>query len=882
MEPIDVDAVRRDTPGLSVTAVDASEHGPVRVHMNAMQSLQPKATIDAAKRQLDLEAKMHGSFVFEAEALAGVNLAHCEVASLVGCTTREVFFMQGTAWQAVRALVRTMDLGSSDRVICHGITPSGLGRLRCSAEIAPTLSDGSLDVNELAKILAGGSVKLVIIPHIEPFTATVTDVPRVADLVHACGARLLLDATSSVGRLHSDVSKHCVDFWVAAGHGYLRAARGITACVARDDRVIEALRDDPCYCGVDEAYTDAASAFGTLAFVAAFGAACGYLAAVGLQSVRRRIELLELEFRKGLTAEDLRVCPAAKKCKIGTVRFTCDGDTSSLVDLDQRIATAGLTLAMADGMFEAHVHYYNTLEEVRHAVNMIHAVLALPPVSDGSEAGASQEWTFVDADTTSEGASKTAIPDTAETVGISAAASAAAAPDDDLMGHEADVPLLEVDVSMVDSVHNTMTASTIAVDSLILSDYSYSDHDLSCESHADNEESGSELDVWISADSTKGILQSQPEAAADSPGPVEISDAQASSLRECSDLETLDAELCNCAFGVLSMPTTNEEDDSSDCSENWVLEPIDHGVKSMPTSDDEAGHADSIDTFPDVCESNARAGSSASKHADICEVVVGPCTPNDRSALPDSSANEAITSGMPMCSWPSSLCPTTSFSAIQAEADGTGPDAEGTAWAQLEQWSYEHALTGFSDSEGSDISNLEMPPVSVYSFDNPVFGVDVLHRELGASPSVSSFACSFSSDADGDSSASDDDLVRSQTSSPAQSVSSAAVSQPITIRRLRPDNHSRMFTPTSGVLPLGLHGLLDEHSVPPPITPPRHRAYNLTPMAMTPQEDTLSFEDLRSSTPPPVRRGRSITVHDMNAFMDRSSGLLEPQVCRSL
>src|SRR5512134_1222697 len=82
--------------------------------------------------------------------------------------------------------------------------------------------DGTLDYQDLEAKLAAGRVKLVAVTGASNVTGYLTDLPRIARLAHAHGARILVDAAQLLAHaplrvLPTDDPAH-IDFLAGAGH----------------------------------------------------------------------------------------------------------------------------------------------------------------------------------------------------------------------------------------------------------------------------------------------------------------------------------------------------------------------------------------------------------------------------------------------------------------------------------------------------------------------------------------------------------------------------------------------------------------------------------------------------------------------------------------
>jgi cysteine desulfurase len=90
--------------------------------------------------------------------------------------------------------------------------------------------DGTLDLEDLERVLAADATRLVCIQAVNPETGVIQPVAEVARLARARGARVHVDAVQSWGRVDLDMSG--ADTWSLAAHK-IRGPKGIGALVAR-------------------------------------------------------------------------------------------------------------------------------------------------------------------------------------------------------------------------------------------------------------------------------------------------------------------------------------------------------------------------------------------------------------------------------------------------------------------------------------------------------------------------------------------------------------------------------------------------------------------------------------------------------------------------
>jgi cysteine desulfurase len=235
-----------------------------------------------------------------------VETAREQVAALVGAESRNVIFTSGGTEANALALGPAIERpGHKEplaRLLVSAIEhPSvrGGGRFAHNSveEIAVT-SDGVIDLADLEQRLAGpdGGAALVSIMHANNETGVVQPIAAAADLVHAAGGVLHVDAVQTAGRMACDIRTLKADLLTISSHK-IGGPQGAGALV----KVAEALHlAEPLIKGGGQ---ERGSRAGTenVAAIAGFGVAAGEAAAAGA-SEAVRIAALRDRLEAGLRA----------------------------------------------------------------------------------------------------------------------------------------------------------------------------------------------------------------------------------------------------------------------------------------------------------------------------------------------------------------------------------------------------------------------------------------------------------------------------------------------------------------------------------------------------------------------------------------------------
>jgi cysteine desulfurase family protein (TIGR01976 family) len=231
--PSDLSGLRSQFPSLAQTGSDGQ---PFAYFDGPAGTQVPAAVIEAmAEYYRRANANTHGAFETSRRSQAVVDAARAAMADLLGGAPEEIAFgpnMTTMTFAISRALGRTWSAG--DQVI--------VTRLDHDANVAPwvaleekgvvvhhcdfRLEDCTLDLDHLASLL-NRRTRLVAVGHASNAVGTINPVRRIAEMAHAVGALVWVDAVHSMPHMAVDARELDADFLVCSAYKFFGPHVGI-------------------------------------------------------------------------------------------------------------------------------------------------------------------------------------------------------------------------------------------------------------------------------------------------------------------------------------------------------------------------------------------------------------------------------------------------------------------------------------------------------------------------------------------------------------------------------------------------------------------------------------------------------------------------------
>ncbi len=401
---LDVQAIRREFP-----IFERKVNGKRLVFLDSAASSQkPRAVIEAMGQVYTHSyANVHrGLYTLAEEATEAYEGARIKLARFINAPDpAEVIYVRN-ATEGLNLVAYSWGLThihAGDRIVITemehhaNLVPWQQLALRQGAELAyvPVTDEGRLDLTALPPLLSDGRTKLVACSVMSNVLGTLPPVTQVAELAHAAGALVVMDAAQAAPHRSLDVQALGADFLAISGHKMCGPGMGILW--GRGD-LLEAM--PPFLYGGDmirtvkryqSKWNDLPHKFeaGTppIAEAIGFGAAVDFLSAIGMEAIHAHEQEL-LAYALPLVAEipGIHVLGPGVGERGGVLSFWLEAahphDISALLDADGICIRAGHHCAQPlherfglPSSARASFYLYNDQEDVDALVAGLHRVV---------------------------------------------------------------------------------------------------------------------------------------------------------------------------------------------------------------------------------------------------------------------------------------------------------------------------------------------------------------------------------------------------------------------------------------------------------------------------------------------------------------------------
>lgn len=283
---------------------------------NAATTLRkPPCVAEAVVRAMDtLGNGARGAHAGALGASRVVYGAREKLAALFGCARPDHVVFTCNVTEALNIALRgLLDVG--DRVVTTVLEHNSVLRPLYALEaersvslgLAPADREGRLDYDALDALIMPGT-KLVVCTHASNLTGNLTDVRRVADIAHARGALVVVDAAQTAGTRRVDMDALGADVLCFTGHKGLMGPQGTGGLCIREGVDIKPFKSGgtgvQTYLPTQPPQYPARLEAGTLNShgIAGLSAAVDFLNKVGVEAIEQKEAALTRRFYEGARA----------------------------------------------------------------------------------------------------------------------------------------------------------------------------------------------------------------------------------------------------------------------------------------------------------------------------------------------------------------------------------------------------------------------------------------------------------------------------------------------------------------------------------------------------------------------------------------------------
>lgn len=385
MRQIDLEKIRKDTPGVGASA-----------HLLACGSaLMPQCVVNAIVEHTQLEAQI-GGYEAHAKEADKLDRVYHSVARHLGAKTNEIALMENATVAWCHAFY-ALPLKPGSRILtCEAEYAANYvaflqraKRDNLTIDVIPSDASGALDLDALQTMM-DEDVGLIAITWIPTNGGLVNPAADVGKIANAHGVPYLLDACQAAGQKRIDVAELGCDFLSATGRKFLRGPRGTGFLYVKESWLssLEPAMIDhfgaPWVARDHYELREDARRFETwensYALRAGLGVAMDYADQIGIDLIENRVTLLADKTRTLLSDLPTVNLKDLGQDKCGIVSFSiANKDPRQIV---QQMAKSGFAIGASQAsstrldserrnlptMLRIAPHYYNSEDEIERAV----------------------------------------------------------------------------------------------------------------------------------------------------------------------------------------------------------------------------------------------------------------------------------------------------------------------------------------------------------------------------------------------------------------------------------------------------------------------------------------------------------------------------------
>jgi selenocysteine lyase/cysteine desulfurase len=329
-----------------------------------------------------------------------------QIAALVGALPHEIGLVPNTT-SGVRAAAFALPWQPGDRVVCFtgefpaNVTPWQLAAARFGGEVVmlplePYYRDRALALQQLRDVLAQGRVRAVAVSAVQFQTGLRMPIAAMAEVAHAAGAWLCVDAIQACGVVPIDMRAEGIDVLACGSHKWLGAPMGLGFWAVRDavighmrpllagwtshEGAADFLLQGAGHLRYDRPIAQRASFVEdggfAIANVPALAAALEILHALGPAAIHRHVQSWidgaeSILQRRGFAS--MRSPNVHERSGIASFHVPSGVD---VIALHAALEKRGLACATPDGLLRLSPHWSNALAELPRVAAIVDAALA--------------------------------------------------------------------------------------------------------------------------------------------------------------------------------------------------------------------------------------------------------------------------------------------------------------------------------------------------------------------------------------------------------------------------------------------------------------------------------------------------------------------------
>ncbi len=390
------------SPSVDIAAIRAQIPSTQKyLYLNSgWQGPSPRTVTQAVQDSFAAEAEAPTAPPLNEYRLAIFRRARQAIASLIGASPHEVSLQQNTT-EGINIVLAGLRFQPGDEIITcsyeHSsvIVPAYITRDRAGA----TLKIVRLSPDDSAAQIVGKfeealtpALKLIFVSHISYATGQRLPIRELAELAHARGGYLLLDAAQSAGQLPLDVGELGCDFCAFPGHKWLLGPAGTGALYLRRELIplldsAKASHHVSSYYNFKDRFQSKGDTIDkfelttvSVPLLAGLNAAIDFISQIGLEVVEDRALSLAryaTERLAGVPGVRLVSAGAAERVSSGLVSFSLPNVAATVLTayLWERSQVVARTVPDA-ACTRLSLHVFNTEEEVDAAVDAVASAAA--------------------------------------------------------------------------------------------------------------------------------------------------------------------------------------------------------------------------------------------------------------------------------------------------------------------------------------------------------------------------------------------------------------------------------------------------------------------------------------------------------------------------